>query len=120
MTDEECRELGIMTETELKEMDDRLNKVQEVGLSDLVKYFDRIHDKIFQLNTIIIGGYFALIAIQPKTSVWFITIPILNFFILLYVDYRMMEKSRLESNIKNLGPDKLKRHGELVESTTLY
>ena len=42
MTDEKCRELGIMTETELKEMDQRLDAIQIVGLADLVKYFKRI------------------------------------------------------------------------------
>lgn len=120
MTDEECRELGIMTETELKEMDDRLNQIQIVGLADLVKYFDRINDKLFQLNNMVIAGYFALIVIQPATSSWLILVPILNFFFLLYVDYQMMEKSRLESNLKSLSKEEQKAHVRLINSSTYY
>ncbi|MNV68507.1 hypothetical protein D3C71_1613650 [compost metagenome] len=68
MTDEECRELGIMTDTERQQLDQRLDAIQIVGLSDLVKYFDRINDKLFQLNNMIIAGYFALIVIRPNTG----------------------------------------------------
>jgi hypothetical protein len=120
MDDETCRELGIMTDKELQEMDDRLNKTEESGLLDLVKYFDRIHDKLFQLNTVIVGAYFALIAIQKNTSVWFMLIPVLNVFLLLYVDYRMMEKSRLQSEIKSLGPKDITRYKRLIQNTNLY
>jgi len=120
MTDEECRELGIMTETELKEMDQRLDAIQIVGLADLVKYFDRINDKLFQLNNMIIAGYFALIVIKPITSSWLILIPIINFFLLLFVDWQMMEKSRLESNVKSISPIERDRLGNLVQKSNIY
>jgi len=120
MTDEECRELGIMTETELKEMDQRLDAIQIVGLADLVKYFDRINDKLFQLNNMIIAGYFALIVIKPNTSSWLIFIPIINFFLLLFVDWQMMEKSRLESNVKSISAIERDRLGNLVQKSNIY
>lgn len=120
MTDEECRKLGIMTETELKEMGQRLDAVQIVGLADLVKYFDRINDKLFQLNNMIIAGYFALIVIQPKTSSWLILIPIVNFLFLLFVDYQMMQKSRLESNYKSLSPAERDKYEKLISSSNQY
>jgi len=120
MTDEECKELGIMTETELKEMDQRLDAIQIVGLADLVKYFDRINDKLFQLNNMIIAGYFALIVIKPNTSSWLILIPIINFFLLLFVDWQMMEKSRLESSVKSITPIERDRLGNLVQKSNIY
>lgn len=120
MTDEECRKLGIMTETELKEMDQRLDAIQIVGLADLVKYFDRINDKLFQLNNMIIVGYFALIVIEPKTSSWLILIPIVNFLFLLFVDYQMMQKSRMESNYKSLGAVEREKYGRLISSSNQY
>jgi hypothetical protein len=120
MTDEECRNLGIMTDAELKEFDERLNQQQIVGLADLVKYFDRINDKLFQLNNMVIAGYFALIVIQPQTSSWLILIPIVNFFFLLYVDYQMMEKSRLESNLRSLSVDERQTHARLIDNSTYY
>ena len=62
MTDEECRELGIVSEQELKEMDQRLERMEETGIADTQKYFDRMHDKVFGLNNLLIAAYFALIA----------------------------------------------------------
>jgi len=50
MTDEECKELGIMTDQELKEIDQRFERLEEHGIADTQKYFDRMHDKVFGLN----------------------------------------------------------------------
>jgi uncharacterized membrane protein len=120
MNDETCRRLGIMTEAELDELDEQLKKTEESGLADLGKYFDRIHDKLFQLNTVILAAYFALIAIQKNTSVNFMLIPVLNIFLLLYVDFRMMKKSRLQSRIKSLKGTEITSYGKSIDTTNLY
>lgn len=66
----------------------------------------------------IIAGYFALIS--PDTSSWLILVPIINFFLLLYLDWQMMEKSRLESNFKSISEDERNLHGRLVQKSNEY
>lgn len=77
---------------EADERDQRMAKMEADGLSDIVKYFDRIQDKLFNLNNIVIAGYFALIAINKHISKGIIFIPVANLIFLIYVGCRMMEQ----------------------------
>lgn len=87
MTDEECRELGIMTEEELKDINSRMERAEEAGIADTQKYFDRMHDKVFSLNNLLIAAYFALIAFRKDVPRWSLVTPTLNCILLLYIDY---------------------------------
>lgn len=113
MDNETCQELDIMTEAER-------TKIEEDGLTDTIRYFDRIHDKLFQLNTVILGAYFALIAINSNMSVWLLLVPVLTIFLLLFVDYKMMEKSRLQSRFKSFTSSDTDKFGKLVANATRY
>jgi len=62
-----------MTDFDFDEMDknvaeigNRMNKTGEEGLKNMLKHFDRIHDKLFSLNTMFIAGFFALIKISSN------------------------------------------------------
>ncbi|MBC8054888.1 MAG: hypothetical protein H7Y13_17655 [Sphingobacteriaceae bacterium] len=120
MNDEECRELGIMTEQELRDMDLRYERLEEAGIADTMKYFDRIHDKLFSLNSLLIAGYFALIAIRKDVPSWSLIIPTLNSGILLLIDYRMMLRSRLQANITNVDGKGRDKYGSIMNGTNLY
>ena len=74
----------------------------EQGKKNILKYFDRIHDKLFTFNNIMIAGFFALSKLETETSIRYILIPIANLVFLIYIEYRMMELSRVESNIKEI------------------
>ncbi|HZX57837.1 MAG TPA: hypothetical protein VFE54_03895 [Mucilaginibacter sp.] len=119
MTDEECRELGIMTEQELKEMNQRWERIEENGIADTQKYFDRMHDKLFSLNNLIIAAYFALIAFRKDVPSWSLVIPTINTLLLLYVDYRMLLRARLQSNITNVDGKDRERYGAIQGGTNL-
>lgn len=93
MDNETCQKLDIMTEAER-------TKIEEDGVTDTIRYFDRIHDKLFQLNTIMSGAYFALIEINSNLSVWLLLVPVLTIFLLLFIEYKIMEKSRLQADTK--------------------
>lgn len=69
------------------------------GLNNILHYFDRIHDKFFTINNILIAGYFASSKIFPTISMRYILIPFANLVFLVYIEYRMMELSRSEANI---------------------
>ncbi|MFA6084626.1 hypothetical protein [Mucilaginibacter sp.] len=120
MTDEECRELGIMTDQELKEMDQRFERMEETGIADTQKYFDRMHDKVFSLNNLLIAAYFALIAFRKDVPSWSLVIPTLNSVLLLFVDYRMLLRARLQANITKIGERDRERYGSIQTGTNLY
>jgi hypothetical protein len=120
MTDEECRKLGIMTDQELKDMDLRWERMEESGIADTQKYFDRMHDKVFSLNNLLIAAYFALIAIRKDVPNWSLVIPSLNSVLLLYVDYRMLLRARIQANITKVDAETREKYGSLQNGTNLY
>ena len=119
MTDEECRELGISTDEELKERQQRTERMEESGIADTQKYFDRMHDKVFSLNNLIIAAYFALIAFRKDVSYWILVIPIINTLLLLCVDYRMLLRARLQANITNVSEKDRERYGTIQTGNDL-
>jgi hypothetical protein len=120
MTDDECRELGIMTDAELKEMDQRWERIEENGIADTQKYFDRMHDKVFSLNNFLIAAYVALIAFVKVVPSWILVIPAVNSVLLLYIDYRMLLRARLQADITKVGEKDRNRYGTIQTGTNLY
>lgn len=98
------------SEIEAKERDARWKQWEEDGLKDIVKYFDRIHDYLSNYNNLLIGAFFALAQFQKNISRWTILIPILNLWFLIYINYRLMEKGRFESNLTNQPFELISKH----------
>ena len=115
MTNEEIEE-------SLKEADEMINNFKEQekqGLRDILRYYDRIHDKLFSFNNMIIAGYFVIIAMpNSQTNPWWILLPIFNMLNLVFVDYEMMEKSRFESAIMSKSQKEIQNHGKRISKTT--
>ncbi len=115
MTDEEI-------EQSLKEADEIIQNFKEQekqGLRDILRYYDRIHDKLFSFNNMLIAGYFVIIAMpNSQTSPWWILLPIFNMLNLVFVDYEMMEKSRFESAIMSKSQEEIQKHGKRISKTT--
>ncbi len=118
MTNEEFEEI----QKEQIRIDNSFKKTEEEGIKNLLKYFDRIHDKLFSFNNILIAGYFALIKIAPdhRISAYRILIPLANLLILLYIEWKMMEKSRFEADIMNKNSGDIAKHGKGIRNTNLY
>jgi len=120
MTEEEYKAHDIMAEQDLKEMNQRWERVEENGIADTQKYFDRMHDKVFSLNNLLIAAYFALIAFRKDVPNWSVIIPTVNSVLLLYVDYRMLLRARLQSNIRSISGKERDRYGAIQTNTNLY
>lgn len=112
-----------------EELDEHIRKNEEIiqnfkerekqGLGDILRYYDRIHDKLFTFNNMLIAGYFVIIAIpNSMTNIWWILLPIFNMLNLVFVDYKMMEKSRFESNIMSKTPSEIQKYGKNINQTT--
>ncbi len=87
------------SEKEAEERDARWKRIEEEGVRDILKYFDRIHDNLSNYNNLLIGAFFALAQLQQNVSRWTILIPVVNLWFLIYINYRLMEKSRFEASI---------------------
>jgi hypothetical protein len=108
------------SDKENEEIYQRMRKTEEEGLKNILKYFDRIHDKLFTFNNILIAGFFALSKIDNSISVKTIFIPIANLMVIIYVEYRMMEKSRYESEIMQKQMEEFEKHGKNINKTNIY
>lgn len=98
----------------IAEIESRMNKREEEGQKNILKHFDRIHDKLFALNTMFIAGFFALIKISNNISTTTILIPVINMIYLIWIEYRMMEKSRFEADIKNKSSKEINKWGKSI------
>ena len=112
--------LGLSTDEELAEIEQRMNKTEEEGVKNTLKYFDRIHDKVFKFNNILIGGYFFLAGFDASSSYYMLLVPIVNLIIIVYIEYRMMEKSRFEASIKSMPSNAITKYGKTIDRTNQY
>ena len=100
----------------IKESDEimlRMDKVEEKAKDKIVKYFDRIHDKLFAYQLFFLAGYISLVAIPSiDVSPWLLIIPIFCVARLIHLDWRMMENNRILSDIKNQSKRQLDKLNE--------
>ena len=106
----------INVESLIKESDEimqRMDKVEEKAKDEIVKYFDRIHDKLFAYQLFFLAGYISLVAIPSiDVSPWLLIIPIFCVARLIHLDWRMMENNRILSDIKNQSKRQLDKLNE--------
>ena len=100
----------------IKESDEfmqKMDKVEEKAKDEIVKYFDRIHDKLFAYQLFFLAGYISLVAIPSiDVSPWLLIIPIFCVARLIHLDWRMMENNRILSDIKNQSKRQLDKLNE--------
>ncbi|SDY13387.1 hypothetical protein SAMN05444411_1343 [Lutibacter oricola] len=110
----------MLTDKDLDNIDKNLRELEKEGVKNILKYFDRIHDKLFTFNNILLAGYFALPQFFDSISIYGIIIPILNLGFLLLIEYRMMEKSRFDSDVRNKTQVQIDKNGKSIDKTNRY
>jgi hypothetical protein len=108
------------SDKEQERIEKNFTRTEEEGLKNVLKHFDRIHDKLFVFNNILIAGFFALSKLDNLIPLKTIFIPLLNLCFLIFIEYEMMEKSRFEASIKTQQFDKYDIHGKRIKRTNLY
>ena len=98
----------------------RIDNEAERANGEIVKYFDRIHDKLFAYQLFFLAGYISLIAIPSiRISVWWLLIPVFCVGRLIYIDWKMMEQNRQWANIKTLNLVQIEELNKEQNSITL-
>lgn len=105
---------------EIEEMLQDMKRSEREGLQNILKYFDRIHDKLFTFNNILIAAYFTLSQLFEMFSIYRIIIPIANLCLLLIIEYRMMEMSRFDSRVTRKTSEDIAQNGKAINRTTRY
>ncbi len=104
---------------EVEETMAHFKAIEENGKEKILHYFDRIHNNLFVFNNLMIAGFFTLSQLKISVSAWTIIIPILNLWFLIYIDYRLMEISRIESKITSISKSDIDKYGRAISKTTL-
>jgi hypothetical protein len=109
-----------MEDEDLKIIQDGFDKIKRRGRESITRHFDRIHDKLFAFNNIMIVGYFALSKLNVSISMFNILIPLCNLVILIIIEFRMMEKGRFEAKIMDKTDCELDKYKKGIDRTNLY
>lgn len=84
--------------------------------------FDRIHDKVFNFNNIMIAAYIALGTFpvdSPIIKLWTIIFPILNLIFLILIEIRQMEIHRFAAHEMEWTSNERDEYGKRIKKQTL-
>jgi hypothetical protein len=76
-----------------KILNGRDQQSQTDALNEAVKYLDRLQDKFFSLNNLLIAGYFALIALDRNTNKFLLLVPLMNMLVLIIADRLLFKRA---------------------------
>ena len=107
------------------EMDDILAKVDrrvEYSTQQIQNSFDRIHDKVFNFNNILIAAFLVLGTFPPQSplmKLWTVVFPILNLIFMIALEIRQMEIHRFASREVEWTESDRNKYGRKINSQTL-
>ncbi|MGQ7944721.1 hypothetical protein [Flavobacterium sp. WC2509] len=101
---------------------DRSDKRVEYSSQQIQSTFDRIHDKIFNFNNILIGAFLVLGTFPsnaPQVKLWTIIFPILNMVFIIYIDIRQIEIHRYATGEQDWNDSERDNYGKKINNQTL-
>lgn len=113
-TDELLSESKVLFDKSDRRVENALNQTQNV--------FDRMHDKVFNFNNILIGVYLVLGTFpneSPKLNLWTVVFPLINLVYLIYIDWRQMEIHRFASREQQWTPAERNEYSKKISEQTL-
>lgn len=85
-------------ERSLERLSRKIEQLEYDSKRDVLKHFDRLHDKLFMFNTIFITGYFALCQINKDFNSLILLLPFFSLSLLVYIEHFMKEVAREQSS----------------------
>lgn len=98
MENNKIEQLLAEAEQSLKRLEKKIDQIEYDSGRDILKHFDRLHDKLFMFNTIFITGYFAICQLNKEFNSLILIIPFIALSILVYVEHYMKEIARRQSH----------------------
>jgi len=119
-------EARIQTKELTSDTDGLINKAEKEGeeaTKKLQTTFDRIHDKLFTVNSILVALYVGFAQFpqdDPIFSLWFVLFPIANIFYLIYLEISQMRIFRHASQRMNWNfTTDVEKYGRMINQQTL-
>ncbi|MEG1236715.1 MAG: hypothetical protein RSD30_04090 [Flavobacterium sp.] len=100
---------------------DKSDRRVEHATNQIQNTFDRVHDKIFNFNNILIGAFLVLGTFpnnQPYVKLWTIIFPILNMAYMIFIDIRQMEIHRYAAGEQDWTNIERDEYGKKIEKQT--
>ena len=121
------KEINARQETNklISESDELFKKVDtrvEHSTNQIQASFDRIHDKVFNFNNILIATYMVLCTFpseSPILKLWTVIFPVFNLIFLIYLEIRQMGIHRFAANQKAWTDKERNQYGKKINSQTL-
>lgn len=91
------KETKVLNEELVSETNGLIEKAEKQAEEASIKiqsHFDRIHDKLFTINGILIASFFGLGKFpidNPIINLWLVILPITNLFYLIFLEQQQME-----------------------------
>ncbi|HEA23313.1 MAG TPA: hypothetical protein ENH87_20715 [Pricia antarctica] len=102
---------------------ERAEKEREEASKKIQSTFDRIHDKLFTVNGILVASFFGLGKFptdNPIVSLWLVLFPIFVLCYLIYLEQQQMEIYRHASQRMNWNFDKdVEKYGKMISLQNL-
>ena len=108
--------------SESSKLSEKSDRRVEHSLNQIQNSFDRIHDKAFNFNSILIGVYLVLGTFPseyPVLNIWTVVFPIINLIYLIYIDIRQMEIHRFTSKEQEWATVERENYGKKINKQTL-
>jgi len=115
---QETSELFLESDELLKKVDTRVDH----STNQIQASFDRIHDKVFNFNNILIATYMVLGTFpneSPILKLWTVIFPVFNLIFLILLEIRQMGIHRFAANEKAWTDKERNQYGKKINSQTL-
>lgn len=118
-----CRQEVEESFSESNKLSQKSERRVENALNQIQNAFDRIHDKVFNFNNILIGVYLVLATFpdnSPIINIWTVIFPIANLVYLVYIDIRQMEIYRFASREQEWTLKEREEYGSRIKEQTRF
>lgn len=100
---------------------DKSDRRVEHATNQIQNTFDRVHDKIFNFNNILIGAFLVLGTFPnetPHIKLWTIIFPIFNMAFMIYIDIKQMEIHRYAAGEQEWNNTEREEYGLKINKQT--
>lgn len=107
---------------ETNKLFDKSDRRVEYATNQIQNTFDRVHDKIFNFNNILIGAFLVLGTFPdnaPYVKLWTIIFPIINMAFMIYIDIRQMEIHRYAAGEQEWSNKERDEYGRKIKKQTM-
>lgn len=101
----------------LEKVDQRV----EYSIQQIQNTFDRIHDRVFNFNNILIGAFLVLGTFPSETPImklWTVIFPIANLIFMVLLEIRQMKIHRFAANEGKWKNGDYDKHGKMIDQQT--